>query len=102
MPVKQKILSILDRARNAMDESYGGYEEPPYEAPPPPHFDSYSSYVPSAGQQVRSARYDLPSEYDGPDYPPRREYYPREATAYPGMNFFFLQSLAIVSKKKKN
>lgn len=78
MPAKQKILSILDRARNAMEESYGGYEEPAYEAPPPPHYETYS-YPPAPTS--RSTRYDVP-EYETTDY--RRDYYHREATSYPG------------------
>lgn len=84
MPAKQKILTILDRARNAMEESYGGgYDEAAYDAPPPPHFDSYPSYGQAAAVQ-RGSRYEMPAEYDPTEYG-RREYFHREATSYPGM-----------------
>lgn len=56
MPAKTKILSILDRARIAMEESYGGYDERDRYLPPPPDYE-YSRYV---------DRYD---DYD--DYYPR-------------------------------
>ncbi|KAL1115119.1 hypothetical protein AAG570_007150 [Ranatra chinensis] len=36
MPGKTKVLSILDRARVAMEESYNEYEEPGYYEPPAP------------------------------------------------------------------
>lgn len=89
MPAKQKILSILDRARNAMEESYGGYDEPPYEAPPPPHYDTYSAYAhPPSAPIPRSSRYEV--EYDAGEY--RRDYYHREATSYPGTFSMFLTS----------
>ncbi len=79
MPAKQKILSILDRARNAMEESYGGYEEPIYEAPPPAaHYDAY---YPPVAPTSRSSRYEV-QDYEPTEY--RRDYYHREATAYPG------------------
>lgn len=88
MPAKQKILSILDRARNAMEESYGGYDEP-YEAPPPPHYDTYSAYAhPPSAPIPRSSRYEV--EYDAGEY--RRDYYHREATSYPGTFLMFLTS----------
>lgn len=44
MPAKTKILSILDRARIAMEESYGGYEERDRYPPPPPDYE-YSRYI---------------------------------------------------------
>lgn len=82
MPAKQKILSILDRARNAMEESYGGYEEPIYEAPPPAaHYDAY---YPPVAPTSRSSRYEV-QDYEPTEY--RRDYYHREATAYPGKWF---------------
>lgn len=84
MPAKQKILSILDRARSAMmEESYPVYEEPIYESVPPSHYDSYSySHAPHHGHvsASRSSRYEVP-EYEN-DY--RREYYHREPSSYSG------------------
>lgn len=98
MPAKQKILSILDRARNAMEESYGGYEEPIYEAPPPPaaHYDAY---YPPVAPTSRSSRYEV-QEYEPTEY--RRDYYHREATAYPGKwrqicKFLVMGHLQVVS-----
>lgn len=35
VPGKTKVLSILDRARAAMEESYGGYDDGYYDAPAP-------------------------------------------------------------------
>lgn len=106
MPAKQKILSILDRARNAMEESYGGYEEPIYEAPPPAaHYDAY---YPPVAPTSRSSRYEV-QDYEPTEY--RRDYYHREATAYPGkwrcLNYGFLvmghlQVVSIIKKYLKN
>jgi hypothetical protein len=91
MPAKTKILSILDRARVAMEESHthgrGGrshhhprsahYEDPAavahYE---PTHYDYAYAPPPSSSR----SRYDAPVEYEA-DY--RRDYY-RETTNYPG------------------
>lgn len=89
MPAKQKILSILDRARSAMEETYPVYEEPIYESAPPSHYDSYSySHAPHGHSHAhvtapRSARYEVP-EYET-EY--RRDYYHREAPSYTGMNY---------------
>ncbi|XP_059622982.1 KH domain-containing, RNA-binding, signal transduction-associated protein 2-like isoform X2 [Phlebotomus argentipes] len=84
MPAKQKIMSILDRARTAMEESYGPpptsarqyeeaavFDDPPYEGYSYAH---HSSAIPSR------TRYEIP-EYDPPEY--RREYY-RGSPTYPG------------------
>ena len=97
MPAKQKILSILDRARNAMEESYGGYEEAAYEAPPPPHYDTYA-YTPHPHQAAptsRSTRYEVP-EYESSEY--RRDYYHREATSYPGKLIWFINFSLFLNK----
>lgn len=61
MPAKTKILSILDRARIAMEESYGGYEERERYPPPPSDYE-YSRYA---------DRYD---DYD--------DYYARGSVSY--------------------
>ncbi|XP_044727347.1 KH domain-containing, RNA-binding, signal transduction-associated protein 2-like isoform X3 [Chrysoperla carnea] len=70
MPAKTKILSILDRARVAMEESYGAvYDDPAYEAPPHHgvHERSYVEYVaPSSHAYSSSHHYD---EYDTEYYP---------------------------------
>lgn len=86
MPAKQKILSILDRARNAMEESYGVYDEPAgYEQPA--HYEGYSYSHPPPPSAPRTSRYEVP-EYEPNEY--GREYY-REATTYPpGKHFIFL------------
>lgn len=84
MPAKTKILSILDRARSAMEESYTHFEEPlVYE---PPRYDSYSyshsnSHVappPPSVQSHSRSRYEV-AEYDPPEY--SRDYY-RESPSY--------------------
>lgn len=60
MPAKTKILSILDRARVAMEESYGAvYDDPAaYEAPPHHgvHERSYVEYV-APSSHAYSSRY---------------------------------------------
>ncbi|CAD7088764.1 unnamed protein product [Hermetia illucens] len=76
MPPKQKVLSILDRARSAMDEAYSRhYDEPiSYEAPA---YDSYGyGHAPPASSR---APYEVP-EYEPAEY--RREYYPH-SPSYP-------------------
>lgn len=78
MPAKQKILSILDRARSAMEETYPAYEEPIYEGAPAAHYDNYT-YSQHAHSSVPRTRYDA-AEYDA-EY--RREYY-REPPTYAG------------------
>lgn len=70
MPPKQKVLSILDRARSAMEDNYSSrhpYEEPmAYEQPA---YDSYSySHAPPTSSR---APYEVP-EYES-EY--RRDYY---------------------------
>lgn len=79
MPAKQKILSILDRARNAMEETYPAYEEPIYEGAPSAHYDNYSYVQHGHSSAARSARYEVP-DYDA-EY--RRDYY-REPPSYAG------------------
>lgn len=78
MPAKQKILSILDRARTAMEETYPSYEEAIYEGAPA-HYENYSYGQHAHSSAPRTARYDT-SDYDA-EY--RREYY-REPPAYAG------------------
>lgn len=81
MPAKQKILSILDRARTAMEETYPSYEEAIYEDAPGAHYDNYSYGQHAHSSAPRTARYDT-SDYDA-EY--RREYYhQREPPAYAG------------------
>ncbi|XP_037031949.1 KH domain-containing, RNA-binding, signal transduction-associated protein 3-like isoform X4 [Bradysia coprophila] len=64
--------------RSPTSESYGGYEEPIYEAPPPAaHYDAY---YPPVAPTSRSSRYEV-QDYEPTEY--RRDYYHREATAYP-------------------
>lgn len=69
MPAKTKILSILDRARIAMEESYGFEEayEPPSDVYEPPYSSSVS--------QTRS----YTAHYE-PDYEP--EYYRDNSNSY--------------------
>ncbi|KAG5881144.1 hypothetical protein JTB14_020847 [Gonioctena quinquepunctata] len=50
MPAKTKIMSILDRARVAMEESYG-YEEETYEQPAPSYEYSHSHSRPYSSNQ---------------------------------------------------
>ncbi|GAB0091103.1 KH domain-containing, RNA-binding, signal transduction-associated protein 2 [Sergentomyia squamirostris] len=87
MPAKQKIMSILDRARTAMEESYGPpptsvrhYEEPAiYEEPVYESHHTYSHHHTSTSGHSRPARYEV-TEYEPPEY--RREYY-RASPTYP-------------------
>uniref|UniRef100_A0A1L8DGC0 Putative rna-binding protein sam68 n=1 Tax=Nyssomyia neivai TaxID=330878 RepID=A0A1L8DGC0_9DIPT len=77
MPAKQKIMSILDRARSAMEESYGPpptsarqYEEAVFEEP----YEGYTySHTHHATAIPSRPRYEIP-EYEGSDYT-RRPYY---------------------------
>lgn len=69
MPAKTKIMSILDRARVAMEESYG-FDEEGY-APSPPSYEYSSSLPPS--RSYSSHHYE-------PDYEP--EYYRESSTSY--------------------
>ncbi|XP_055312990.1 KH domain-containing, RNA-binding, signal transduction-associated protein 2-like isoform X1 [Sitodiplosis mosellana] len=77
MPAKQKILSILDRARTAMEETYPAYEDAIYEGAPTGHYDNYSYGHQAHTSAPRTARYDA-ADYEA-EY--RREYY-REPPAY--------------------
>lgn len=81
MPAKQKILSILDRARNAMEETYTHptYEEPIYDSGPSVHYDNYAYAQHGHASVPRAPRYEV-HEYD-PEY--RRDYY-REPPSYAG------------------
>lgn len=75
MSSKQKILSILDRARSAMDETYSArYEDPDghYEPEPYEYGYNHSSAVPS------KSKYDA-ADYHHSEY--RRDYY-RESPTY--------------------
>lgn len=60
MPAKTKIMSILDRARVAMEESYG-YEDP---------YESSERYVERGGYNTHSSYSNVPyeDEYDTQDY----------------------------------
>lgn len=71
MPAKTKILSILDRARIAMEESYSGAYEEPYE-PNEPAYDPYSTSVSNSRSSYSTHHYE-PHEYE-------TEYY-RESTS---------------------
>lgn len=79
MPAKQKILSILDRARTAMEETYPTYEEAIYEGAPGAHYDNYSYGQHAHSSAPRTARYEA-ADYDA-EY--RRDYY-REPPTYAG------------------
>lgn len=70
MPAKTKIMSILDRARIAMEESYG-YEEP-YEPTDPGY-----AYSPPPSSHSRSA---YPAHHYEPEYEP--EYYRESSVPY--------------------
>lgn len=78
MPAKTKILSILDRARIAMEESYG-YEEP-YE-PTEPSYEHYSPPPSHYRSGTSSHHYDTP-EYD-------TEYYRESSSSY-GKNLLII------------
>ncbi|KAL0811750.1 hypothetical protein ABMA28_009185 [Loxostege sticticalis] len=93
-PGKTKVISILDRARNAMETSYGGYDDPYAMPPEPPIFSrSRSPYLHTPDAQVarpprgppRSSEqdfyYERPERYyadDGYGYkqdePPQRQF----------------------------
>ncbi|KAK5648138.1 hypothetical protein RI129_003030 [Pyrocoelia pectoralis] len=73
MPAKTKIMSILDRARIAMEESYGGAYEEPYE-PNEPSYDSYPTTV-SHSRSTYSSHH-----YSHPEYEP--EYYRESSATY--------------------
>ncbi|XP_028159899.1 KH domain-containing, RNA-binding, signal transduction-associated protein 2-like isoform X4 [Ostrinia furnacalis] len=60
MPGKTKVISILDRARNAMENSYGGYEDP-YAMPPEPPVSRQPRGPPRASEQ--EFYYDRPDRY---------------------------------------
>lgn len=64
-------MSILDRARIAMEESYGGTYEEPYE-PNDPTYETYPATVAHSRSSYTTHHYD-PTEYEP-------EYY-RETTA---------------------
>ncbi|KAF5275036.1 hypothetical protein FQA39_LY06973 [Lamprigera yunnana] len=74
MPAKTKILSILDRARIAMEESYSGSYEEPYE-PNEPTYDPYAS-------TVSHSRSSYSTHYDSHDYD--TEYYRESTSVYEG------------------
>ncbi|XP_065168969.1 KH domain-containing, RNA-binding, signal transduction-associated protein 2-like [Atheta coriaria] len=63
MPAKTKILSILDRARIAMEETYG-FEEP-FESSEPPY--RYSSPPPTTHYRSSSSSHHYDTEYE-PSY----------------------------------
>ncbi|KAF2895798.1 hypothetical protein ILUMI_10364 [Ignelater luminosus] len=64
MPAKTKIMSILDRARIAMEESYAGNYEEPYE----PNEPAYDPYPVSHTRSSYSSHHYDPSEYDAAYY----------------------------------
>lgn len=70
MPAKTKIMSILDRARIAMEESYG-YEEP-YE-PSDPAYDHYTPPVSHSRSSYSTHHYE--DEYEP-------EYYRESSSSY--------------------
>lgn len=66
MPAKTKIMSILDRARIAMEESYG-YEEP-YE-PSDPAYEHYSAPPPvSHSRSSYAAAHHYEEDFEEPEY----------------------------------
>ncbi|CAH0550848.1 unnamed protein product [Brassicogethes aeneus] len=73
MPAKTKIMSILDRARIAMEESYG-YDDDPYEPSSPAYEPVYTSSVSHSRGYSSSAYHD--ADYDSP----HAEYY-RESSS---------------------
>lgn len=75
MPAKTKIMSILDRARIAMEESYG-YEEP-YE-PTEPGYD----YTPPIHSRAAYAAHHYEPEYEP-------EYYREGSVAYGEYRLYF-------------
>ncbi|XP_065368504.1 KH domain-containing, RNA-binding, signal transduction-associated protein 2 isoform X1 [Calliphora vicina] len=99
---KQKVMSILEKARSAMEETYGrGYDDnPPYEHHQAPHsYDAYATYTghttqPPAGHNphgpqtpgigistLNSARAPYENvEYETSDYN-RRDYYQNPSAA---------------------
>lgn len=83
MPAKTKIMSILDRARIAMEESYG-YEEP-YE-PSEPAYGHYSTSLPPV-----SRSYSTSHVYD--DY--EAEYYKEGSSASYGKCLFLIIILSL-------
>lgn len=64
MPAKTKIMSILDRARIAMEESYGLYEDS-YDSPEPMYDYRPTSSAPRASGYSSSSHYD---DYATSDY----------------------------------
>lgn len=107
MPAKQKILSILDRARSAMEESYrwvllimgcfgfvlikfclnsARYEDPTVHYEPPPYEYSYSHGQHHTAPVSSRQRYEVP-EYEPAEY--RRDYY-RESPTYSGKFYSFV------------
>ncbi|KAJ8972381.1 hypothetical protein NQ314_000205 [Rhamnusium bicolor] len=91
MPAKTKIMSILDRARVAMEESYG-YEDEPY-TPSPPSYE-YST-IPASRSSYSAHHYE-------PDYEP--EYYRESSTSYGkfSTNFFVQYATQFLNKQKSN
>lgn len=77
MPAKTKIMSILDRARIAMEESYGF--EDAYEPPEPTGYETYSSPI-SHSRSSYSAAHHYEPEYE-------TDYYRDSSAAYG--KFFF-------------
>ncbi|KAL0811749.1 hypothetical protein ABMA28_009185 [Loxostege sticticalis] len=77
-PGKTKVISILDRARNAMETSYGGYDDP-YAMPPEPPVARPPRGPPRSSEQ--DFYYERPERYyadDGYGYkqdePPQRQF----------------------------
>ncbi|XP_055610381.1 KH domain-containing, RNA-binding, signal transduction-associated protein 2-like [Uranotaenia lowii] len=89
VPPQKKVLSILDKARAAMEETYGArpvarYEEPTYEhAYEPPGYSYHQSPHAPPPPRPKYAPAPEAAEYE-PEY--RQEYYhrPEPARPYPG------------------
>ncbi|XP_049826743.1 KH domain-containing, RNA-binding, signal transduction-associated protein 2 isoform X2 [Aethina tumida] len=84
MPAKTKIMSILDRARIAMEESYG-YDDEPYD-PAPASYDPAPPYGSTLGGGSSSGTnhsrsYSSYHHHHEPDYEPT-DYYRESASSY--------------------
>lgn len=99
---RKKVFSILQRAREAMDESYDFEQETfaPEQKPPPPQMDAYSGGGPSGAPAGRSNPQYEPVEFNGaeieyeenPEF--NREYYQQEMETYPGKSSIYSKNFS--------